>query len=158
MTTARAAPSNFPWPPVIYIAAVVAAIVLNLWMPLPWIGEPLSDMLVMTGWVMVAVVIAIDVSAMRTLWKAKTTIMPHRASDHLVTGGPFSFTRNPIYLANTMLVIGIGLVSQIAWFLPLAIIAAFITQKLAIEREERHLEQHFGKKYRDYVKKVRRWI
>lgn len=158
MITARAAPTSFPWPPVIYLAAVVAAIVLNMWMPLPWIGDPLSDMLVMTGWVLVVAVVAIDASAMRTLWKAKTTIMPNRPSDHLVTSGPFSFTRNPIYLANTMLVIGIGLISEIVWFLPLALIAAFITRKLAIEPEERHLEQHFGKKYRDYAKRVRRWI
>ena len=35
--------------------------------------------------------------------------MPNRAADHLVTKGPFSFTRNPIYLGNTMLMIGIGI-------------------------------------------------
>lgn len=158
MTDARQPPSRFPWPPVVYLAAIVAGILLNLWYPLPWIGEPLSDMLVMTGWVLVAGVVAIDVSAMRTLWKARTTIMPHRASDHLVTNGPFSFTRNPIYLANTMLVIGIGLISEIVWFLPLAIVAAFVTQTMAIKPEERHLDLHFGKRYRDYSKRVRRWI
>lgn len=158
MTEPRRPPSRFPWPPVIYLAAIVAGIVLNLVYPLPWIGEPLSGMLVATGWVLIAGVVAIDVSAMRTLWRAKTTIMPNRASDHLVTGGAFSFTRNPIYLANTLLVIAIGLVSGIAWFLPLALVAAFVTQKLAIEPEERHLDQHFGKRYRDYTKRVRRWI
>jgi protein-S-isoprenylcysteine O-methyltransferase Ste14 len=54
--------------------------------------------------------------------------------------------------------IGVGLITGIAWFLPLAIVAAFLTQKLAIEREERHLEARFGKRYRDYAKRVRRWI
>ena len=39
-----------------------------------------------------------------------------RASGH---HGPFSITRNPIYLANTLLMIGVGLISGIAWFLPL---------------------------------------
>ena len=158
MTEPRRPPSRFPWPPVIYLAAIVASIVLNLFYPLPWIGEPLSDMLVATGWVLLAGVIAIDFSAMRTLWRAKTTIMPNRVSEHLVTSGAFSFTRNPIYLANTLLVIAVGLISEIAWFLPLALLAAFVTQKLAIEPEERHLDQHFGKRYRDYAKRVRRWI
>ena len=54
--------------------------------------------------------------------------------------------------------IGIGLIAGIVWFILLAPVAAFVTQKLAIEREERHLEMRFGKKYRDYAKKVRRWI
>ena len=34
----------------------------------------------------------------------------------LVTDGPFSFTRNPLYLAGTMFVLGIGLVSGVVWF------------------------------------------
>ncbi len=42
--------------------------------------------------------------------------------------------------------------------LPLAFIAAFITQKLVVEREEKVLAMKFGKKYRDYSKTVRRWI
>ncbi len=54
--------------------------------------------------------------------------------------------------------IAIGLISEIAWFLPLALIARLPDAELAIEREERHLDQHFGKRYRDYAKRVRRWI
>ena len=63
-----------------------------------------------------------------------------------------------VYLANTMLTLGVGLISGIVWFLPLALIAAYATQKLAIEREERHLDLRFGKRFRDYVRRVRRWI
>ena len=71
--------------------------------------------------------------------------------------------RNPlgakaIYLGNTLMMIGIGLASGILWFILLGLVAAFATQKLAIEREERHLDQKFGKRWRDYSKKVRRWI
>jgi hypothetical protein len=72
--------------------------------------------------------------------------------------GPFSFTRNPLYVAGTMLVLGIGLVSGIVWFLLLAILAAFTVQKLAIEREERHLQARFGETYLDYARRVRQWI
>jgi len=57
-----------------------------------------------------------------------------------------------------MLVLGIGLVSGIVWFLLLAILAAFTMQKLAIEREERHLQARFGETYLDYARRVRRWI
>ena len=158
MTEIQARPNRLPWPPLIYLAAIAASIVLHLVYPLPFIGPPLSDILFAGGGLLIIGVVAIDFSAIRTLQRAKTTVMPHRGSEHLVTEGPFSFSRNPIYLANTMLMFGAGLMSQIVWFFPLGLIAAFLTQKLAIEREEKHLEIRFGKRYRDYAKRVRRWI
>jgi protein-S-isoprenylcysteine O-methyltransferase Ste14 len=158
MTDIQARPNRLPWPPIIYLIAIAISIALGLLYPLPWISAPLSDILFAAGWLLVAAMVALDFSAMRTMARAKTTIRPDKASEHLVTTGAFSFTRNPIYLGNTLLMIGVGLITGIVWFLPLAIIAAFATQKLAIEREERHLEARFGKRYRDYAKRVRRWI
>lgn len=107
---------------------------------------------------MIAVFVALNISAIRALRQAGTTVRPDRGTDHLVTDGPFSFTRNPLYLAGTILVLGIGLVSGIVWFLLLAIFAAFAVQKLAIEREGRHLQARFGKIYLDYARRVRPWI
>ncbi len=158
MTDLNAAPSRVPWPPILYLAAIVVAAVLGLLYPLPWITEPLSDLLYAAGWLAVAGVVAIYYSAMQTLKRAKTTIRPDRPSEHLVTSGAFSFTRNPIYFANTLLMIAIGLITANIWFIALAVIAAFATQKLAIVPEEKHLQARFGKKYIDYSKKVRRWI
>ena len=158
MTDIQTRPNRLPWPPIIYLVAIAVSIALGLLFPLPWISAPLSDILFAAGWLLVAAMVALDFSAMRTMARAKTTIMPNRASEHLVTTGAFSLTRNPIYLGNTLLMIGIGLITGIAWFLPLAFVAAFLTQKLAIEREEKHLEARFGKRYRDYAKRVRRWI
>ncbi len=155
---AAAAPSRFPWPPIIYLAAIVVSIGLWILFPLPWLGPPMSDILFAVGWIAVVAVVAIDYSAMRALARAKTTIMPNKASAHLVTNGPFSFTRNPIYLANTLLMFGIAMISGILWFVLFGFVAAFATQKLAIEREEKHLAARFGKRYFDYAKRVRRWI
>jgi protein-S-isoprenylcysteine O-methyltransferase Ste14 len=151
-------PTTFPWPPVIYAAAVAIAIILHWLAPLPWLRSPIDEFLFAVGWVVVVLAVIMEVSAMRTLARAKTTIMPHRASEHLVVEGPFSFTRNPLYLGNTMLMIAIGLITGIVWFLVMAAVAGFATQKLAIEPEERHLDARFGKGYRDYAKKVRRWF
>jgi protein-S-isoprenylcysteine O-methyltransferase Ste14 len=158
MTDIQTRPNRLPWPPIIYLIAIAISIALGLLYPLPWISAPLSDILFAAGWLLVAAMVALDFSAMRTMARAKTTIRPDKASEHLVTTGAFSFTRNPIYLGNTLLMVGVGLITGIVWFLPLAIVAAFATQKLAIEREERHLEARFGKRYRDYAKRVRRWI
>jgi len=158
MNDIAATPNRFPWPPIIYLAAIAISIALWILYPLPWFGSPLSDILFAVGWIAVVAVILIDYSAMRTLARAKTTIMPNKASTHLVTAGPFSFTRNPIYLSNTLLMFAIALISGILWFALLGLIAAFLTQKLAIEREEKHLATRFGKRYFDYARRVRRWI
>ncbi|XHB98994.1 isoprenylcysteine carboxylmethyltransferase family protein [Nitratireductor sp. ac15] len=151
-------PARFPWPPVIYLAAIAIAATLGVFYPLGWFGPPLADILFAIGCLLIVGFVILDVQAMRTLRRAGTAILPTRGADALVTSGPFAISRNPIYLGNSMLLAGIALVSGNPWFLLLLAIACFLTQKLAIEPEERHLAVRFGKKYRDYQKRVRRWF
>lgn len=151
-------PSRIPWPPIIFVAAILLSVGLQVFWPLPWIGRPLSDFLFAGGLLLAIVSVAMVVAAIRTLRRAGTTFEAHKRADHLVTSGPFSFSRNPIYLSNAAMMIGIGLVFGIVWFLLFALISAWLTQKLAIEPEEAHLDMRFGKSFRDYKKRVRRWI
>ncbi len=151
-------PNVIPWPPLLYAAAIALSVLLYYLWPTPWFIAPLDGMLMVIGILLMLGALAIDFSAMRAMKAANTTIMPTKGSDHLVTSGAFSLSRNPIYLANTMLTIGAGLTFGIAWFILLAFIAAWLTQKLAIKREETHLEHRFGKAFRDYRKRVRRWV
>jgi len=147
-----------PLPPLIYLAALVAGIALGIFVPLPWLGGVLADILLAVGWIAVAAALALWFSAISAMRRAGTTLNPRGTPEYLLTGNAFGISRNPIYLGNTLLMIGIGLAAGMLWFIILAIVAAFLTQKLAIEREERHLDQRFGKRYRDYRKRVRRWI
>jgi len=158
MNDMTARPNSLPWPPIIYFAAIAVSVFLNVCYPLPWFGQPLSGILFVLGWLMIAAFVALNHSAIRTMRRAGTTVRPDRGTDRLVTDGAFSFTRNPLYLAGTMALLGIGLVSGIVWFLLLAILASSAVQKLAIEREERHLQARFGQTYLDYAGRVRRWI
>ncbi|MBZ9765070.1 isoprenylcysteine carboxylmethyltransferase family protein [Mesorhizobium sp. CA8] len=147
-----------PWPPVIYVVAIALSVVLGMLYPLPWIGDIFGDLMFGVGWVTLFGVAMLWITAIRAMMRAKTTFDPNAEPDHLVTSGPFGITRNPMYLANTLLLIGVALITGIAWFLLFAFLAAFATQKLAIEKEEKILGAKFGKKYRDYAKRVRRWI
>ena len=155
-TTER--PNTIPWPPIIVVCTIAIGIILNgiysLGSPFGLVGELLFGLGMMT----VVIAILIDIGAMRTMQKAKTTIMPNKGSAHLVTKGVFAFSRNPIYLANAMLIFGLGLVFANYWLCLLMPVASYATQKLAIEREEKHLEARFGSSYRSYKKKVNRWI
>ncbi|MEX0345790.1 MAG: isoprenylcysteine carboxylmethyltransferase family protein [Rhizobiaceae bacterium] len=150
--------SSIPWPPIIYVAAAAIAIILAVFYPMAWLPSPLAELAFATGVVIIAGAVFIEFKAMQALKQGDTTVLPTKRSDHLVTDGPYSFTRNPIYLGNTMLMIGAGFVFGVFWFFLAAIIAAFVTTKLAIEPEEKHLEHRFGKAFRDYRKKVRRWV
>jgi protein-S-isoprenylcysteine O-methyltransferase Ste14 len=158
MNDVTARPNTLPWPPIIFVSAIVIGVLLNVLLPLPWVGRPLSGILFALGWLMIAAFLALNVAAIRAMRRAGTTVRPDRATDHLVTDGPFAYTRHPLYLAGTMLLLGIGLIAGVAWFLLLALAAAFAVQKLAIEREESHLQARFGAAYRDYAARVRRWI
>ena len=158
MSEATGPSSPIPWPPLVATAGIVAAVLLQTLYPSGWIGEPVSDILFALGWIGVAVTILLYVTTMLALNRAGTTVLPTRASTHLVTSGPFAFSRNPIYLANVVLIVAIGLVSGSAWFLGAALAVGSATAWLAIRPEERHLEARFGKKYRDYKSRVGRWF
>ena len=102
--------------------------------------------------------LALDLWAMVTMQRQKANIMPHRAATALVITGPFGFSRNPIYLGNTLLIIGIGFLLANAWFFLAAGSAAFAVTKLAIEREEIHLAAQFGSQWTAYSAHVSRWL
>ena len=147
-----------PLPPLIYLAALVAGIALGIFVPLPWLGGVLADILLAVGWIAVAAALALWFSAISAMRRAGTTLNPRGTPEYLLTGNAFGISRNPIYLAATLLLIGVALVTGNAWTLATAFVAAFLTGKLVVEREEKILAQRFGKKYRDYAKRVRRWI
>ncbi len=149
---------RIPWPPLIYLAAIAASVVLGLLVPLPRITGPFGNVLYAIGWLVIIAVIALWATSFRAMRRAGTTLDPSGEPSHLLTGGPFSITRNPIYLANTLLLFGVGFIAGNWWFVLLGIVAAILTQKIAIEFEEKVLTEKFGRKYRDYAKKVRRWI
>lgn len=158
MTAATRHPGLVPLPPLIYLVGLVAGIALGLLAPLPWLHGVLADILFAAGWIAVAGAVALWVGAIRAMRRAGTTLHPAGTPEHLLTGGPFAASRNPIYLGNTLLLIGIALVTANLWTLLAAFAAAFLTAKLVIQREEKVLADRFGKKYRDYARRVRRWI
>lgn len=154
--TAR--PNTVPWPPIIFLAVLLAALGLGAIWPLGLAPLASAGWLRITGIGFAAIGIVLDVSAMLAMRRARTNILPHRGADQLVTGGVFALTRNPIYLGNTLLLVGVGLVLSSAWMLAAALVAAVLVDRLAIRREERHLAARFGPAFVDYAARVPRWI
>lgn len=90
--------------------------------------------------------------------RSDTTVKPFQESSALVTGGVFSFTRNPMYLGMVFLLTGLAiLMGSLTPFLVIPIFAWLIHHRFIL-REERHLTDQFGQKYIDYTLRVRRWL
>ena len=154
MNAYRERPNFIPWPPLLLVGFTLAAIVLNKVAPMALEFQGIRTL----GVLLIVLALGIDLWAMRTLHDSKTTILPNRGSTHLVAHGPFGYSRNPIYLANMMLLVGMGFLSLNSWFLLLAPVDGILTHFLAIKREENHLLAKFGYQFEDYCRKVRRWI
>ncbi len=78
----------------------------------------------------------------------------------LITHGPFAFVRNPLYLGNFLLSLGLCLMSN-AWmpWMLFVFIALFAWQySMIISLEEEHLQQRFGEVYTNYLKNVPRFL
>ncbi|MDI6742478.1 MAG: isoprenylcysteine carboxylmethyltransferase family protein [Smithella sp.] len=88
----------------------------------------------------------------------KTTVMPTRAPDKLVTEGIYRITRNPMYLGMLLILSGFPLMMDTIIGLICPAIFFFLMDRIVIPREEKVVEGVFGKDYLDYKSLKRRWI
>lgn len=102
--------------------------------------------LVLFGW-------AVDI-----MRRGGASVPTNEPTDAIVERGPFTVSRNPIYLSMALLLLGIGFWANSVWFLALAGVAVILLTQGVIVREERYLERKFGETYLAYKRRVRRWI
>ncbi len=151
-------PNVIPWPPLLFAGAAAIALLLHWSSPLEFPDPPQGTLLHGLGALLIVTALAIDALAFLAFRRHRTTILPHKGSDNLITTGIYGWSRNPIYLGNLLLVTGAGLFFGI-WALVIAApIALLATQKLAVEREERHLAARFGEQWQAYRRKTGRWF
>lgn len=119
---------------------------------------PLVRWMVMIGFLSVLLIFALP--AILAFRRNHTTIDPvhiERAS-RLVTTGPFGFSRNPMYLGMTALLLAWATYLSAPWALLGPIVFVTFITRFQIIPEERAMSAKFGKDYAAYQQKVRRWI
>ncbi|MBK9078552.1 MAG: isoprenylcysteine carboxylmethyltransferase family protein [Hyphomicrobium sp.] len=148
---------TFPWPPVLFVAVFAAAWWLGAAVPLFWPGmDDLAATLIGRGFGIAGIVLI--AWSLIALNRANTTVMPHGVSDALVTTGPYTRFRNPIYLGEVLVLLSVAEFSKNIWFVVGAATFAILVTALQILPEERHLQARFGDAYTAYRARSRRWI
>ena len=155
--TREGAPPVLAPPPLIFLAYLMAAWACDfLWR---WHLEavPLATRLWSAGGLCPSAA-AVGGWAVLTLSRAGTPVEPWEPTRCLVEKGPFRFSRNPLYLCLTALMVVFALAVGSAWF-ALAVPALFLTLHYGVvRREEAYLTGLFGDQYDAYRRRVRRWI
>jgi len=81
-----------------------------------------------------------------------------RVRKQLTTTGPYAFVRNPIYIANTTMLLGLTVVSELLWFLPVMLAWCAVVYTFTVRREEAHLLEKYGQPYAEFLATTPRWL
>ena|SRR2546429_643908 len=142
-------------PPLAYGAACVMGLLLHLVFPVHILPTTLARGI---GVVYMLVSFPLALMTFRVLSRAHTPVDPLKPTTALVTEGPFRYSRNPIYVALTLLYLGVAFLVNALWILLLVVPVLLVIRSGVIAREEAYLTRKFGNAYRQYTTQVRRWL
>jgi protein-S-isoprenylcysteine O-methyltransferase Ste14 len=77
--------------------------------------------------------------------------------ERIVAHGPYAVSRHPMYVAWTLIYLGVALVLNMSWLLVLLPLLGLLVHREA-RREESRLEDAFGEAYRTYRRRVRQYL
>ena len=142
-------------PPFIYAGALAAGLLANWLFRISFLprrlARALGPLLIIGGFV-------VGFLGFREMSRAGTNVDPYRPATAVVTGGPYRFTRNPMYAGFTLMYLAISALANA--LVPVLLLPAVqqLMRRGVIEREERYLERKFGDEYLQYKGRVRCWI
>lgn len=112
------------------------------------------------GFALIFVGLSIEFISAAAFFRQKTTVNPLKPENatSLVSSGLYKISRNPMYLGLLTLLSGWAVI--LGNPVNIAALAAFVAGMnwLQIIPEEKHLTRKFGQSYKDYKRRVRRWI
>ena len=143
-------------PPMFFVGALCMMYLLHVAIPGFYFFR--SRLSIVLGFMLVGFGMALVVWAFRTLKKAGTTHMPFEESRVLVKHGPYSYTRNPIYLGMVITLFGVFCFMGSSTPLIMVFIFGGLIEDKFIMPEEKMLEITFREDYVQYKKVVSRWF
>jgi protein-S-isoprenylcysteine O-methyltransferase Ste14 len=143
-------------PPLLILMAMAATVGLHLLVPLPIDGP--RSVTIGVGLGIAALALAFAAWGRRTMIRGGTNVRPTLPTVAIVTGGPFRFSRNPLYVTVTIAYVGLSIALGTWWWVVVLIPVALLLHFGVVLREEIYLENKFGDGYRAYKQRVRRYL
>jgi protein-S-isoprenylcysteine O-methyltransferase Ste14 len=142
-------------PPLVYLGSITLGLILHLVWPISLLPRRLGAGL---GLPFILLAVGLFVSAVSTFKAAGTPVPGNEPTTAIVQRGPYRLSRNPIYLAFSLLQLGIALWVNSVWLVITLFVAVAVMSLVVIPREERYLEARFPSEYLPYKASVRRWL
>lgn len=143
------------FPPLLFLGTFAVSLLLRFLFPTPLL--PTTTALLIGLPVALAGVVLL-LLGFREMLQHKTTINPGGITTTIVSQGIYRYTRNPMYIALTVVYVGVSIATNAWWGFLLIIPLLLLVQKGIIEREESYLTRKFGDEYLNYKANVRRWV
>ena len=144
-----------PW---VFILVYLAGVAVQHFVPISIHSPDVSRIMRTGGFVLIGIGIFVAFSALGIFKRVSTTTVPFERPSTLVTSGPYRFTRNPMYVALTLVYLGVAGTRLEIWPLIVLPLVLVYVNFLVIPFEERRLHDVFGDAYQAYGARVRRWL
>ena len=141
-------------PPLLFLSAILLGVALNWAWPFPFRPPTLW----LLGPLVTICAVMLFLLSFREFRRAGTSVRGSERTSTIVRTGPYRFSRNPIYLAFIIFVLGLSVWLNNLWLLVTLVPAVGLIALVVIRREERFLERNFPDQYASYRAHVRRWL
>lgn len=142
-------------PPIVYLTAAVLGLIMDRFIPskIPFehYAKPIG------GFVFILALLLFLLTH-RQFRLANTPIPGNRSATSVICSGPFKFSRNPMYLAFSLLQVSAAIWFQNGWILVTSVLSVAVMTFFVIPREERFMALKFGLKFSTYRSITRMWI
>ena len=142
-------------PPAWLVLFLAIAYLQSRFWPVLMVDAPLLDVI---GWTLFGLGVALMLWAFTEFLRLKTSVVPRRIPSAFIAGGPYRFSRNPIYLADVVMLAGLVLVfGSLIGLLLVPLLMAVIHHRF-ITGEETGLSRTFPKEFAQFCRRTRRWL
>jgi protein-S-isoprenylcysteine O-methyltransferase Ste14 len=145
-------------PPLIVLGTIVLAFTLDYFYPQGHMAQTASGLRYVASSIALLFALLVLGAAANQMRKAETNIPTWEPTLALATTGDYARSRNPIYLAFIIFLLGVAMLLSSDWLMLLIVPFVLIIHFGVIRREEAYLLARFGKQYSDYMSRVPRYI
>lgn len=145
-------------PPLIFLSGLILGGIVHWFYPFYTLPPAYLNSSRILGVLLIVFGLGIIFMAKVKMQRAKTNIEPWKPTNAIITDGIYSYSRNPVYVAMALIFFGVKLIFNSVWFTPFLALVLLVMHYGVVLREERYLENKFGKEYLNYKNIIRRWV